>query len=474
MAKVPFVRKVAGALERVFPQVRGARLGVAVSGGPDSVALLAAVSALVPELRCSLRVLHVNHGLRDEAEDEQKLVEGLCERWQVPCDVTRLVPRETHTGIEAWARSERYRFFGEIRDQQRLAAVLLAHTLDDQAETVLFRCLRGSGRRGLAGIPPVRDGWIVRPLLDCTRQEILEFLHAQRLPFALDKSNADVRHTRNRIRHRLIPLLEREFSPRIRSHLATLARIFREEEQWLDEITTAARERVLDAPEVLSLSRLGAEPPTLQLRILRQWVERQDKAYDVTFAHLMRLQALGTGDRTTGIVELPGAYWVRREGETFVLENKRSRETVPTVVPHYCYVVVPGQELTISAGPGGRWHIKVSPAVEWKANLETARLSDPWCSLFDLGKLNEGTVTLTVRNFRRGDRLQPLGLRGHKKVQDIFVDAKILRSKRQFWPLVVMQGEIAWVPGCVRGEQAKIRRDTHIVCRMEIIPLPEK
>ena len=110
-------------------------------------------------------MLHVNHGLRPEADEEQRVVESLCQRWQVPCTIERLIPPTKQSGIEAWAREARYRFFCRVKEEDQLAAVALAHTHDDQAETVLFRCLRGSARRGLAGIPPIRDGWIVRPLL---------------------------------------------------------------------------------------------------------------------------------------------------------------------------------------------------------------------------------------------------------------------------------------------------------------------
>src|SRR5262245_37235251 len=173
--------KVAAALDR-FPPVHS--LGVAVSGGPDSVALLRALVALAPKFDYRVTALHVNHRLRPEAGEEQRLVETLCQRWQVPCVVETLDPPQTRSGIEAWSRDERYRFFRDACQRYSLDAVALAHTLDDQAETVLFRLLRGSARRGLAGIPPRREGWVIRPLLDCTREEVLAYLEAYRLPHA--------------------------------------------------------------------------------------------------------------------------------------------------------------------------------------------------------------------------------------------------------------------------------------------------
>src|SRR5690349_11422251 len=176
-------QKIALVLERLLPTFRGAALGVAISGGADSVALGAALVALAPERDLRLQVLHVNHSLRPEADTEQHFVESLCQRWQIPCTVERLTPPTRRSGIEAWAREARYRFFRRVREDAQLNAIALAHTQDDQAETVLFRCLRGSVGRGLAGIPPVRDGWIIRPLLTCTRREVLQYLAAQQLPF---------------------------------------------------------------------------------------------------------------------------------------------------------------------------------------------------------------------------------------------------------------------------------------------------
>src|SRR5438093_3721282 len=162
-------RKVGTALDRLLP-VR--HLGVAVSGGPDSIALLSALVTLAPERGLRLTILHVNHALRSEADQEQRLVETLCQRWQVPCVIETLTPPRSGSGIEAWARAERYRFFRAALDRYGLDAVALAHTLDDQAETVLFRLLRRSARRALARIPTTPSGGLVAPLLCHTRQSV--------------------------------------------------------------------------------------------------------------------------------------------------------------------------------------------------------------------------------------------------------------------------------------------------------------
>lgn len=461
MARQELPAKVGAALDRFSP-VR--HLGVAVSGGPDSVALLSALVALTPKRGLRLTVLHANHALRPEAEQEQGLVEFLCQRWQLPLVVETFTPPPSRSGIEAWARAERYRFFRTTRERLGLDAVALAHTLDDQAETVLFRLLRGSARRGLAGIPPSRDGWLIRPLLDCPRREVMAYVTAQRLPYATDASNSDLRYARNKIRHLLLPFLEKEFSAQVRHHLADLAKILRVEEEWLEALTTRVREQVQDNPLAISLQRLAAEPQALQARILRQWLEQSGQTHDVGHHHLENLRALSAG-RMRGTVEVPGGWGVRREGGRLLLEKKGVQ---PEKISSFCYALTPGQEVLV---PEAGWRVTLAAPFAWDGPLSLARVADCWQALFDAAALPDA---LLVRSFRPGDRICPLGMAGHKKVHDILIDAKVPRARRRLLPLVVIGAEVAWVPGCVRGEPAKVTAATRWVCRAEVNPLPEK
>ncbi|MSQ47469.1 MAG: tRNA lysidine(34) synthetase TilS [Deltaproteobacteria bacterium] len=461
-----FVRKVAAALDQLLPATRPLALGVAVSGGPDSVALLGALATLAEEDRLSLTVLHVNHHLRQEADDEQRLVERLAAQWQLPCVVATLTPPEKRSAIEAWARAERYRFFQMTCANLALHAVVLAHTVDDQAETVLFRLLRGSARRGLGGIPPRRalgEAWILRPLLDCARHEVMEYLHAQQLPYAVDPSNADWRYSRNKIRHRLLPLLAREFSPRVRHHLAALATTFREEEAWLDAQATAGRGRVQIAPTILSLSRFAAEPEALHTRILRQWLEENGLASDLTFFHLRALRALSRPSHR-GSVDVPGNRRVRREGDALVIADRGKR--VPPIP--YNFLLLPGNELVVGEGA---YRVVLSPLREWQGGFAQVRAETLWQAFFDGDAVRAGVF---VRTCAPGDRVRPLGMHGHKKVHDVFVDTKVPAVHRATWPVVVVGADIAWVPGCVRGEVAKVTATTRWVCQGAVVPLPGK
>jgi len=456
------VAQVSAALKLFFPSAQDLHLGVAVSGGPDSVALLGALVDLASRKSLRLTVLHVNHALRLEADKEQELVENLCHRWQLPCVVKTLTPPRTQTGIEAWARAERYQFFQRSKEQYHLDTIALAHTRDDQAETVLFRLLRGAGRRGLTGIPAQREGWIIRPLLNCSREEVMAYLAAKHLPYATDASNTDLRYARNKIRHMLLPLLEREFSPQIRQHLVQTAESLRREEHWIEEQAQTAYTRVRMGKSLLSRSRLLAEPQVLRPRIFRLWLEHNRKPYDLSFHQFQRLDALAEG-KIVGQVELPYALVVRREGETLVLAEKMSFP----VIPSYRYMLTFGETLTI---PETGWKITASLALPWRGVSVEPRLPDLWRTVFDVDTLSE---PLIIRNCEPGDRVRPLGMQGRKKMHDIFIDKKIAASRRRLWPLVLCGTEILWVPGCVRGAWGKVTATTERVCWLTANPLPE-
>lgn len=453
--------KVAAALRDLSPRNHEAQLGVAVSGGPDSVALLSALLDCPSRQRLKLVVLHVNHALRPESDQEQQIVESLSLQFQLPCFVERLSPPRQSRGIEVWARKERYRFFQQKREQLRLDAIAIAHTSDDQAETVLFRLLRGSGRRGLAGIPPQREGWLIRPLLGCSRSEVMDYLSAKHLPYVTDPSNADLRFSRNKIRHVLLPLLEREFSPQIRRHLVHLAESLRQEEEWLDSQARAAYERVQVGSAIL-VEKLQQEPAALHARLFHFWFAQAGHTEEVGFAHFRQLNALSKG-RNGRMIELPGGWVVKREGSLLSLYSRPMTASCTC----YRYALVPGESLVI---PETGWQFSLSLPFAWTGSVTEVHQSDSWRALFDADKL---AVPLTVRNGKPGDRLHPLGMRGHKKIHDIFIDKKVARSKRQCWPLVESNREITWIPGLVRGASATISPATQRVVQLTVNPLPE-
>jgi len=382
--------------------------------------------------------------------------------------------------------------------------------MDDQAETVLFRLLRGSARRGLAGIPPIRalgalgtagvgqKGWLIRPLLECSKEEVLDYLAACHLSFATDSSNADLRYARNRIRHRLLPFLEEEFSPQIRPHLAQLATTLREEEDWLEASATRARAQVQDTKNRLDVRQLAAQPAALRSRIIRQWIEHTAQSHDLRFDHLEHVRALAEGriHGMIGVIELPGSSQVRIEhgypgypGNLgyLILEPKQGQR----VPEPYAHVLACGQDLSLAQSGGWcGWRCTLSLPRKWSGAPKQAQVSNPWTTFFDAAALSSKPAcdlsesfpesvakSLIVRSVQPGDRISPLGMVGHKKIQGVFVDAKLPRRLRQVFPLIVLATktqEIAWVPGHVRGKQALVTGTTCDVCQLELSPLPEK
>ena len=457
---LPLEHKLWASLQKLLPDTSGLRIGVACSGGPDSVALLSALLTITPLRGYRLRVLHVNHGLRPESDQEQAMLDTLCRQWRLLLSVKKLQPPPGLTGIEAWARDARYAFFRESAAASPLDYVATAHTQDDQAETVLFHAMRGSARRGLAGIPPVRDNWLIRPFLHCSRREIDTYAHKKKLSCVTDPSNADLRFTRNKIRHRLLPLLEQEFSPQIRRHLAALAETTREEEDWLEGLAASARPRIIGRDKSVSLPALDKEPAALRLRMLRQWVEGQ--VQDIKTVHLFRLRDLSEG-KIRGRVELPGRQAVVRQGTRLMLQTQRPAVTEPD----YSHILQAGQSRRLASG----WELSVSSALEWQSEPGAARCADRWSALFDCD-LSSPAETCIVRNARAGDRIRPLGMRGHKKVRAVLVDTKIPQALRAGFPVVEMNGEIAWIPGCVRGQRALVTATTRQVYRIQVSPLP--
>ena len=294
----------------------GDRVGAAVSGGADSVALLRGLLQLRDELGIVLSVVHVNHGLREEAAADQRFVEELAAANALQCHVVScnvsLFASERRLSIEAAGRELRYRYFYQLIAEGKLDKVATAHTRDDQAETVLLRFLRGAGTRGLAGVyrtvgDASEQGRIARPMLGVSRAEVEGYLRELNQPWREDESNRDPGYLRNRVRHELLPLLEREFNPNLRQILAETAEIAHgEEEFWADFAERELGKRILsgdDRPESrLNVHRLSDLPVALQRRLLRAFAERQGVRLD--FEHLERMRIFAIAGRA-GKCELP-------------------------------------------------------------------------------------------------------------------------------------------------------------------------
>lgn len=302
---LPQVRRTLRERQMVPP---GSRVLIGLSGGPDSGALLVALSRLASEFDFKLVAATVDHGLRPEAADEAALAQEQARTFGVSC-ASLALQVDGGPGVQQRARALRYQALWEQAARESAEFVAVGHTLDDQAETVLMRQLRGSGLRGLAGIQPRRYDGVVRPLLDCPRDAVHRFARRHLRRYVQDPSNHDERFERVRVRERLLPALLEE-DPRACEHLAQLADEARECIAWLDESAARCLRSIEVVPQVLELSGLREVAPALLSALFRCWLKNHC-AFEPSRAHLSQLHDCLSG---RGEVWLPDSWRVWVEG----------------------------------------------------------------------------------------------------------------------------------------------------------------
>ena len=460
---------------------RGERLLVGVSGGPDSVALLDALAALAPEFGWQLHVAHFNHQLRGaEADADESFVRDLAGGCGLPFVAGRGDVRAFAAGgklsMEDAARRLRHGFFQDTARTLGLVKLALGHTADDQAETLLQRLLRGAGTRGLAAIHAAnRLGGIavVRPLLNVWKTEVLGYVRQRGLEFRQDASNWDPQFQRNKIRHELIPALERDYNPAIRALLHQTADMLGAEDEWLDAEVARVMEGRGRKTEgaVLAVERLLREHVAIQRRVICQWLLENDACAAVDFETVETLRKMAGSARVARWTLAGGAH-VSRKDDALVLEPKEAGGqrfvagglsavmplTVPgtTEVPEFALVV----EVEIVTGGAVP---KPGAVARPGTRTRNPKVLEEWLDADAVGG------ALALRNWQPGDRFQPIGMKRTKKLQDIFVDEKTSVTQRRRTPLLVASdGRICWLVGYRIGEGFKITSTTRRALRILI------
>jgi tRNA(Ile)-lysidine synthase len=439
------LRRLAAFLDAHREIEPGARMLVAVSGGPDSAALVLALAELAPARAIALTAAHVRHGLRGAAGDaDADVADDLARQAGVPM-VSSSVALRDGPGLEARARQARYDALEELADRTGATWIATGHTRHDQAETVLMRLVRGSGRRGLGGIRAVR-GRIVRPMLDVGRTDVRVYLAARGVRPAVDATNADLRHLRNRVRRLVLPLLAQECNPRVVEHLAALADRLADEDDLL--AAQAARRAVaLGVGEQLPVT-VGQEHPALARRIVRSWLEAPERPMP-TDRHVRRVLALAGGSgRQTAV---PGPGRVVREGDVLVWRSGREADPGEP----FCESIAAGG---VVSSRSGRWVLTLGKEEPPEATAPPPpRSSDR--AVFDAERL---PAPLVVRSPRPGDRIH-LAQVGTRKVSDVLIDAKVPREARPHTPLLAAGETVLWVAGVARSSAAPVEATTRRV-----------
>jgi tRNA(Ile)-lysidine synthase len=461
---IPLGTELITRVERTVSRQRlfrpGDTLVVGFSGGADSSALLDLLSRL-PDYNLHLIAAHLNHTLRGaESDVDEEFCREVASRYAIPfesrrVDVTKM-SADLRLNLEDAGRRARIEFLDEVRSTYGASAVVLAHHADDQAETVLMRLLRGSGMAGLSGMAHRNSRGYLRPLLEISRSDIEQYLHARGLSWREDASNSDTAYLRNRIRHQLLPLLE-EYNPAIRSCLAATASIMGDDEALLGELAEqvfAGSCRIEEGRVVCSIGQLRTLNAALRRRVLRQaYKQLTGTLAGVSLRHVDALCDLIDSGRPNSRMALPHGVAAVREYNRLLL-----MWTEADVIDADFELLITGPGL-YNLPHGGSIAVDASGTELFPTDFGTA--------CFDLGKL---PFPWLIRTFRPGDRMTPFGMSGRKKVKDIFIDRKIPFSERKRIPLLFCGEDLIWIAGVCASELCRV--DTPSAATVQVTVRP--
>ena len=430
------------------------RLVAGVSGGADSVAMLFALHHLRERYALTLIAAHLNHQIRGaDAQADEDFVRELAASLDIPCisekaDVPALA-KASGVSLEMAARYARLDFFRRTARTEQADAVAVAHTSDDQVETILLRLFRGCGLLGLSGIPYTNElnGLrIIRPLRDVTHQDAELFLKERKHPWREDGTNQETDYLRNRVRHEVLPLIEKRLNPRVRGALLRMSDIVRVDNEWLDGAASHSFKKCVvpgDDP-ALKLDRLNQLPLAEQRRIIMKWLAGQQVDQQTLDAEsIRRIEQLALAVRGSKTVPLKAGWRVTRVYDKLVLQRGgEGRKTHSFSVE----IAVPGETRIPEAGLIVT--TEQTRGIVRQKGAQIGRL--PVCATINADVI--GASPVTVRTWRFGDVFRPLGMEGHMKVQDIFVNRKVPRDCRCLWPLVECRSQIIWMPGYQVGK----------------------
>lgn len=428
----------------------GDKVLVGVSGGADSIALLHALNSLRDRLHIEVFVAHINHGLRGQAADEDAdYVKTICKEWSIPFFLREANVREL---AELWRISEeeagrkvRFEFFDEVLSNIDGHKIALAHHRDDQIETILHNIIRGTGMEGLRGIKPIREGRIIRPLLEIDRLSIERYLAEEDISYRHDKTNYETIYTRNKIRLELIPYIEKNFNPSFKESIVRMADIIGEEDDFIRGYTDRLiRDNITIEENVVTIpiDFLRSCHRGIKRRIVRMCIEHLSGNM-VNIGQMHVDSVLAICDLNTGaVVDLPSNLIAYRDycailltkGADYRKESFKKKLKVPGV--------------TVIEQLG----------IKFQVRYTTEKcFGDPNCVYIDGDAVSK---ELYIRNRVDGDRFRPLGMKGSKKLKDFFIDEKVPKYIRDSVPLVVDGDDIVWVVGYQIGDDYKIRNHT--------------
>ncbi len=456
------IDKVRKTLKRYSMLEMGDKVIIAISGGPDSVCLLHILKELAPVYNLSLHIAHVNYQLRgEESLVDEAFVKGAAESLEIPITIKAVeISSKDRGNLQEIAREIRYNFLKELAEKIEFDKIALGHTADDQAETFLIRMLRGSGTSGLSGIPLVREGRFIRPLLSVSRKEILDYLKEKVLPFREDSTNIKPFYLRNKIRHTLLPLLASEYNKNIMEILSREAEILRADEEFLKGYVEALLPGVLinkkEREIGLSIPELERLHPAMKRRAIRRCLEIiKGDLRGIYFSHIEEVIENILEGETGRRINLPKGIVLEKNYDTLSILTEEKKKTIYPI-----FVKIPGETLAEAFG------IRVNAEIiDGPISVRDKRDS---ISL-DLDKIPGAPF---LRKRERGDYFYPKGMGGKKKkLKEFFIDIKVSRRERDRTPILAASEEIVWVVGHRADERYKVTDETKRVLLLSYSPI---
>lgn len=443
------------------------QLLVAVSGGPDSMALLHAIHLIAPKYRWSVIAVHINHQLRgEESEKDEEYVRLTCQKWNIPLKVRKVevlkAKEEQKRGTQEIARTLRYQEFRRVAQECSIQKVLLAHHADDQLETILWNVIRGTSPTGLIGMKEVREEkglFLLRPLLYFDRIEIEKYCEQEQIFPRQDSSNLSRKYTRNRIRLDLIPYLK-GFNPRIKEGMLELRTILQEEEYLLQQLAEDAFQKVVtfDPKESyyqIEVKSFRALPIALQRRVVKLILNCLGNGKDsvLSFQAIERIRTLAQDDHPSKEIQLGKGMVIRRLNQylLFTVDCSISLEEITPV-----RLLLPGSQSFLL----GTIHGYISEQLHKPLDSNTV--------VFDVDQLPSDEIWIRMR--KNGDRISLFGKDGSKKVKDVLIDAKLPKMYRIMYPIITSGEKILWLPGIRRSGIAPVTEQTRRFLYLEWEP----
>ena len=439
---------------------------IALSGGADSVALLYLMRDLKSLFAIQICAAHLNHLLRGkESDGDERFVKQLCRKLDVPCitakaDVMKRALDEKKN-LEAAAREARSEFLKKAAQKLKATKIALGHTMNDQAESMLHRMLRGSGARGLSSMRAA-EGNIIRPLLWIERGRIESYLRSRKIPYRLDSSNEDLRFTRNRIRRSLIPSLKADYNPQLVAALARTAELLSEEDSFLDSL----------AMEILTkgatIGQGKTEIPAELIRTIHPAIARRalrcalklvkGDLRDIKFGDIEKIRDLAVKGASGRTLLLPSGLHVTIENQVVIIKSSFASEYIRKTFQKRLKV----EGRTEIDGKGSFVEATIVDSGKFTEELKAGGRMK---AFLDLGKTGK---ELIIKNSKKGDRFHPFNSPGKKKLSDFFIDRKVPASKRAGTLVVTTKGRIAWVAGHEIDDRFKVDSKTRKILILEL------